>query len=143
MLVNVDNGTSGAQNIVYDGKLKLPELRQFMEDFALPANEAKQDYVIASKKRKESSQAQRLKGLRIVESVEEMKDFIMDDPLAALVYAAQREQAPHLALVEQLGQEYGEFINIVALIVDDPQTVKKEMKGKLPLFRFYKNELKG
>ena len=81
--------------------------------------------------------------MRIVESVDEMKDFIMDDPLAALVYAAQREQAPHLALVEQLGQEYGEFINIVALIVDDPQTVKKEMKGKLPLFRFYKNELKG
>lgn len=55
MLVNVDNGTSGAKNIVYEGKLKLPELSQFMEDYALSANEAKQDFVIASKKRKESS----------------------------------------------------------------------------------------
>lgn len=67
----------------------------------------------------------------------------MDEPFAALVYAAQRNHTPHMALLEQLGAKYGEYINIVALIVDDPATVKKEFKGKLPLFRYYKNELKG
>ena len=99
--------------------------------------------MIASKQRKESGAAQRLQGLTIVEDIEEMKEIIMDEPYAALVYAAQRNNTPHMALLEQLGAKYGEYINIVALIVDDPATVKKELKGKLPLFRFYKNELKG
>ena len=72
-----------------------------------------------------------------------MKEIIMDEPFAALVYAAQRNHTPHMALLEQMGAKYGEYINIVALIVDDPATVKKEFKGKLPLFRYYKNELKG
>ena len=67
----------------------------------------------------------------------------MDEPFAALVYVAQRNQTPHLPLLEELGAKYGEYINIVALIIDDPATVKKELKGKLPLFRYYKNELKG
>jgi len=56
----------------------------------------------------------------------------MDEPFAGLVYAAQRNQAPHLPLLEELGAKYGEYINIVALIIDDPTTVKKEFKGKLP-----------
>jgi hypothetical protein len=99
--------------------------------------------VIASKKRKESAAAQKLQGLTIVEDIEEMKELIMDEPYAALVYAAQRNHTPHLPLLEELGAKYGEYINIVALIIDDPVTVKKELKGKLPLFRFYKNELKG
>ena len=106
-------------------------------------DQAKGDHVITSKKRKESQHAQHLKGMRIVETLDEMKEFIMDEPLAALVYAAQRDQAPHLPLVEEFGQKYGEFINIVALIVDDAQAVKKELKGKLPMFRYFKNELKG
>jgi hypothetical protein len=29
------------------------------------------------------------------------------------------------------------------LIVDDPTQIKKDFKGKLPMFRFYKNELVG
>lgn len=73
-----------------------------------------------------------------------MKSLIMDEPNAALVYAAQRDQAPHLPMVEELGAKYGQYINIIALIVDDPTAAKKEMKSrKLPVFRFYKNELKG
>lgn len=48
-----------------------------------------------------------------------------------------------MALMEQLGAKYGEYINIVVLIVDDPASVKKELKGKLPLFRYYRNEVKG
>ncbi len=44
--------------------------------------------MIASKKRKESAAAQRLQGLTIVESLDEMKELIMDEPFAALVYAA-------------------------------------------------------
>jgi hypothetical protein len=48
-----------------------------------------------------------------------------------------------LEILEKLGRQYGEFINIVALLVEDPASVKKEFKGKLPMFRFYKNELKG
>jgi len=48
-----------------------------------------------------------------------------------------------MSMVEELGKIYGQYINIVALIVDDPTAAKKELKGKLPLFRFYKNELRG
>lgn len=48
-----------------------------------------------------------------------------------------------MPLVEELAIQYGDFINIVVLIVDDAATVKKEFKGKLPMFRFYKNEVKG
>jgi|LakMenE01Jun11ns_1017448.scaffolds.fasta_scaffold9683410_2 hypothetical protein len=48
-----------------------------------------------------------------------------------------------MQIVEELATQYGEFINIVVLIVDDAATVKKEFKGKLPMFRFYKNEIKG
>lgn len=61
-----------------------------MSDFALDLSEKREDYVIASKKRKESGSAQRLQGLTIVEDIEDMKELIMDDPYAALVYAAQR-----------------------------------------------------
>lgn len=141
--MHVESGAEPASNIVYDGKLKLPDLKAFVQEYALSADEAKEDYAITSKKRKEAATAQRLEGLRIVESIDEMKSLIMDENNAALVYAAQRDNAPHLPMVEQLGTKYGQYINIVALIVDDPAAAKKELKGKLPLFRFYKNELKG
>ena len=48
-----------------------------------------------------------------------------------------------MELMEQFGATYGEYINIVVLIVDDPAQIKKEFKGKLPMFRFYRNEVKG
>lgn len=144
LLVHMQHGAETATNVVYDGKLKLPELKEFVSQYALSADEKKEDYAISSKKRKEAGSAQRLDGLRIVEDVEEMKSLIMDEPNAALVYAAQRDQAPHLPMVEELGAKYGQYINIIALIVDDPTAAKKEMKSrKLPVFRFYKNELKG
>jgi hypothetical protein len=63
--------------VVYDGKLKLPELKEFMADFAL--DERKEDYVIASKQRKESPYAQKLNGVRIVEDIEDMKEMVLDD----------------------------------------------------------------
>lgn len=143
LLVHVQNGADKAGNIVYDGKLKLPDLKAFVAEYALSPENAKEDYTITSKKRKEAATAQRLEGLRIVEDIDEMKSLIMDEPNAALVYAAQRDQAPHLSMVEELGAKYGQYINIIALIVDEPSAAKKELKGKLPLFRFYKNELKG
>lgn len=72
-----------------------------------------------------------------------MREIVLEDTHASLVYAAQRDQAGWMGMVESLGVEYGEYINIVALIVDDPASVRKELKGKLPLFRFYKNDVKG
>ncbi len=44
--------------------------------------------MIASKKRKESAAAQRLQGLTIADSLDEMKELTMDEPFATLVYDA-------------------------------------------------------
>lgn len=143
MLVQVQTGPDAGQTVVYDGKLKLPELKAFMEQYALDPEDAKEDYAIASKKKKESPYSQNLNGMRIVEDVDEMKELIIDEHYAALVYVASQDNKPHLEILEKLGRQYGEFINIVALLVEDPASVKKEFKGKLPMFRFYKNELKG
>jgi hypothetical protein len=88
-LLHIRNGADKPTNIVYDGKLKLPDLREFVEPYAL--KKPKEDVVIESKKRKEAGSAQSLEGLRIVEDLEEMKNLIMDESNAALVYAAQRD----------------------------------------------------
>ena len=50
----------------------------------------------------------------------------------------------HSSVVEDLAQEYGDFINIAMYVVDDLQAsssdLKKEFKStKLPLFRYYPN----
>ena len=60
LLVNIQNGTEDTRNVVYDGPLKLPELKKFVSEFALDISDKKEDYVIASKKRKESAAAQKL-----------------------------------------------------------------------------------
>lgn len=91
ILVNVQNGADGAENIIYDGKLKLPELRTFVEQYSLDPTQAKEDFVIASKKRKESASGQRQKGFIIVEDVKEMHELILDEANAALVYIAVRD----------------------------------------------------
>ena len=90
ILVNVQNGADEATNITYEGKLKLPELRAFVDQYALDESQAKQDFAIASKQRKESKNGQRQNGFVIIEDIEELKDLILDESNAALVYIPLR-----------------------------------------------------
>lgn len=96
ILVNIQNGADGATNIIYDGKLKLPEIKAWVQQYALEPSQVKEDFVIASKKRKESAAGQHLRGFTIIEEIEEIKELILDETNAGLLYVAVRNQTPHM-----------------------------------------------
>jgi len=131
LLINVQKGTE-IENIVYEGKLKLPELNSFVDEYALSKSEAKADYYIASKTQEEMKANSAKQGYRVVDSIDKMKDIVLDDMFAGLVYVTEKDQLPHLSVIEQFAEVYGDFINIVVLTLDDPKEAKKEFKGKLP-----------
>lgn len=78
----------------------------------------------------------------------DIEDKILSDQRAALIFVASKDNMLHSAIIEDLAQEYGDFINIGMYVVDDIQAsnsdLKKEFKStKLPIFRYYPNQKEG
>ena len=140
--------TAEGEKIPYDGKMKLPALKEFVDSYALNVGEEKEDRVIGSKKQSTLSNQVDKSGYMLLTNPFDIEEKIIDDQKAAIVYVASKDNMMHSNVIEELASEYGDFINLAMYAVDDVQAsssdLKKEFKStKLPLFRYYNNQKTG
>jgi len=57
-----------------------------------------------------------------------VQEQVLAENNAAVVYVAQKDEMPHLEIIENLAQEYGEFLNIALYVVDDAQESSSDLK---------------
>jgi hypothetical protein len=143
LLVANESG-DGEGHLVYDGKMKLNELIEFLEPQALPADQKKEERVISSKSQTTVNKRSDASGFMHFTKVSDIDEKILDDWKGALVYVAQKDKLDYMPVIEDLAREMGSFVNIAMLVIDDLEAssadLKKEFKStKLPQFRFYPN----
>ena len=49
---------------------------------------------------------------------------------AAILYVAQKDQISHETVLSELAAEYGAFINVCMLVVEDTNSVNAELKAE-------------
>ena len=49
---------------------------------------------------------------------------------AAILYVAQKDQLPLESVMSELAADYGAFINVCMLVVEDTNTVNAELKAE-------------
>lgn len=140
--------TTDGEKIVYDGKMKLPALNEFVTPYALSPDQKKEERVLGSKAQSTVSQRKDKTGYMLVTNMPDFEEKIISDQRAALVFVAQKDNMLHSQVVENLALEFGDFINVVMYVVDDAQASSSELKTefkstKFPLFRYYPNQKKG
>ena len=116
----------------------------FIEEYALPEDQKKEERVIESKSQTSINNVMNNinTGYKIITSVSEIQDKILPEWNAALLYVTQKDKDDYRSVVTDLADAYGLFINVCILAVDDTQVVNAELKrefktNKLPLIRFY------
>lgn len=124
--------------------MKLEELIDFVEPHTLPKDQAKEERVIASKKQTTVNQQVDSSGYALLTSVVDINEKILDDWKGALLYVGEKDSLTYLPVLEEIGKEYGTFLNVCLLVIEDvaksSADLKKEFKTtKLPQFRFYPN----
>ena len=138
----------GDKHHVFDGKMKLPELIQFVEPFALAEDQKKEERVISSKSQTTVNQQNDESGYMLLTSVKDIEVKILAEHWGGILYVAQKDQLTHLPIMEEFAREMGTFMQVAVLIVDDVAEMSADLKSefksaKLPQFRFYPNVKTG
>ena len=136
--------TTEGDKVIYDGKMKLPALKEFVAPHALAEGEEKEERVIGSKTQTTLNNQKDKSGYMLLTNPADIEDKILSDQRAALIFVATKDNMLHSSALEDIAQEYGDFINVGMYVVDDIQAssseLKKEFKStKLPIFRYYPN----
>ena len=76
-------------------------------------------------------------GYRLLTNIDDVDHEILDEWNAALLYIAQKDHLDYLSVLEDLQADYGEYINVALLVVEDvagaSNDLKREFKSaKLP-----------
>ena len=111
--------TVEGERIVYDGKMKLPALNEFVTPYALSVDQKKEERVLGSKAQSTVSSRKDKTGYILLTNMPDFEEQIIGDQRAALVFVAQKDNMLHSQVVEDLAQEFGDFINIVMYVVED------------------------
>ena len=123
--------------------MKLGELIEFVQPFALDPSQAREERVIESKSQTTMNEQSDSSGYLVLTSVSDIEQKLLPEWNAALLYVAQKNELTHLELIEEISREYGQFLNVALLVVDSETNsaeLKREFKSsKLPQFRFYPN----
>lgn len=124
--------------------MKLDQLIDFVKEHALSDEDKKDERVISSKSQTSMNQQSDSTGYMLLTTVGDIEEKILADWKASLLYVAHKDALTHVSVIEELAQEYGSFINVGLLVVDDVNEVtadlKKEFKSsKLPQIRYYPN----
>lgn len=141
-------GETGENHIVFDGKMKLNELIDFVTPYALPADQAKEERVISSKQQTTVNQQSDSSGYQLLTSFSDIESKILDNWQGSLLYVGQKDDLSYLSILEDFAKEYGMFLNVNLFVIEDAAAssadLKREFKStKLPLFRFYPNNKTG
>ena len=101
--------------------MKLSELFDFIEEYALPEDEKKEERVIESKSQTSINNVMNNinTGYKIITSVSEIQDKILPEWNAAVLFVTQKDKPDFKSIVTDLSTEYGQFINVFILAVDD------------------------
>ena len=84
----IESDVDGDEHAVYDGKMKLNELVDFVEPFALSESEKKEERVISSKSQTTVNQQSDASGYMLLTVVSDIEDKILPEQEAALLLIA-------------------------------------------------------
>ena len=101
--------------------MKLSEMIDFIEEYALPEDQKKEERVIESKSQTSINNVMNNinTGYKIITSVSEIQDKILPEWNAALLYVTQKDKDDYKSVITDLANDYGLFINVCILAVDD------------------------
>ena len=77
-------------------------------------------------------------------TVNDIEEKILPEQNAAILYVAQKDQLDYLSVLEDLSNEYNQFLGVALLVIDDLSAANADLKrefknAKLPQFRYYPN----
>ena len=87
--------------------MKLNELIDFVQPFALTEDQAKEERVIESKSQTTINESSDSSGYMLLTSVSDIEDKLLNEWQAALLYIGQKDELTHIELLEELSREYG------------------------------------
>jgi len=87
---------------MFTGKMKLGELIEFVQSFALDPSQAREELVIESKSWTTMDEQINSSGYLVLKSVSEIKQKILPEWNASLLYVTKKNELTHLELLEEI-----------------------------------------
>ena len=104
--------------------MRLNEMMEFVDPYALPADWKKEELDIKSKSKASAHESKDFSGYYLPTSIQELHDMILPEWNAALLYIAKEGEIDLEPIIADISKEYGAFLNTFVLVVDDDRTLQ-------------------